>query len=257
MTLAQKFSELLFELSHEDRLRIFSMIQKNPVKLTHLSEKLNLQVQETSRHLSRLSDAKLIFKDVDGLYHLTPYGDHVIRLLPGYEFLSRHRNYFLTHKSTHLPDQFVARIGELNKCTFVDDIMVAFQEAKTLFEEAQEYVWILSDHVFPTTPPFVEGAMNRGVKIKMLLLEDLVLPPGAEPVPFIPNRIERKVIERVDVDLFTSEKKAIMAFPTLNDKIDHTGFISIDETSNKWFKDLFEYYWFKAKIGTPQGYPSE
>jgi len=223
------------------------------MKLTHLSEKLNLQVQETARHLSRLSDAKLILKDVDGLYHVTPYGDHVIRLLPGFEFLRKYRNYFLTHKSTHLPEEFVSRIGELSKCTFTDDIMVAFQEAKTLFEEVKERIWILSDHIIPSTPPYLESAMKRGVKVKLLLLEDLVFPPGFEPIPFIPNRIERKILERVGVDLFLSEKKGLIAFPTLEGKIDHTGFISVDEMSNKWLSDLFEYHWERAKIGTPKG----
>jgi predicted transcriptional regulator len=67
----EKFCNLLFELSHEDRLRIFFKLQKNIMKLTHLSEKPYLKVQETSRHLSRLSDAKLISKDVEGFYHLT------------------------------------------------------------------------------------------------------------------------------------------------------------------------------------------
>ncbi len=247
----EKSSNLFFELSHEDRLRIFNLIQKDPAKLTHLSEKLKLQVQETSRHLTRLSDAKLVSKDVDGFYHLTPYGDHVKKLLPGFEFLTKHKNYLLTHKTSHLPEQFVNRIGELNKSTFTDDIMVAFQEGKELFEEAKEYIWGLTDHMIPSTPPSITNAMKRGVNVKLLFLEDTTFPAGYEPIPFIPNRIERKILDRVDAELWISEKKGLMSLPTVNGPIDNTGFISKDETSLNWLKDLFEYYWKRAKTGTP------
>ncbi len=247
----EKSSNLFFELSHEDRLRIFNMIQKNPAKLTHLSEKLKLQVQETSRHLTRLSDAKLISKDADGFYRLTPYGDHVTKLLPGFEFLSKHKNYFQTHKSSHLPDQFVNRIGELNKCTFTDDIMVAFQEGEDLFQQAQEYIWGLSDHAIPSTPPSITTAMKRGVNVKLLFQENTTFPAGYEPIPFIPNRIERKILNQIDLEIWISEKKGLISFPTVNGSMDNIGFIAKDETSTNWLRDLFEYYWKKAKTGTP------
>ncbi len=247
----EKISNLFFELSHEDRLRIFYMIQRSPAKLTHLSEKLNLQVQETSRHLSRMSDAKLILKDVEGFYHLTPYGDHIMKLLPGFEFLSKHRNHFLAHKSSYLPEEFVSRIGELNKCKLIDDLMGMLQEAKTGFEEAKEQIWILSDHLLITTPPALESVMRRGVKVKLLLLDSIVFPPGFQPIPFIPNRIETKILERVDIEIGLNEKRALITFKNADDKIDHSGFETTDEISHKWCKDLFEYYWARAKIGTP------
>ncbi len=249
----QKSSDLFFELSHEDRLRILFMIQKNPVKLTHLSEKLNLQVQETSRHLLRMSDARLILKDADGFYHLTLYGEHIMKLLPGFEFLSKQRNHFLAHKTSHLPEEFVSRIGELNKCRLIDDLMGMLQEAKTGFEEAKEQIWILSDHMLTTTPPALETVMGRGVKVKLLLLESMIFPPGFQPIPFIPNRIETKTIERVDIEIGLNENAALITFKNGDDKIDHSGFVTTDELSYKWCRDLFEYYWARAKIGTPTG----
>jgi len=253
--MAERLSELLFELSHEDRLNIFHMIQKNPVKLTHLSEKLNLQVQETSRHLSRLSDAKLILKDVEGFYHLTPYGDHVIKLLPGLEFLSKHRKHFLTHESARLPEEFVNRIGELNNCNYIDDLMVMMQEAKTGFEEAKEFVWILSDHMLPTTPPAIEEVMKRGVKVRLLLLESLSFPARFQPIPYAPNKIERRISDKIDIELGIHEKQALITFKNLDAKIDHSGFITTDNRAHKWCKDVFEYYWVRAKTGTPEGHP--
>ena len=57
-----------------------------------------------------------------------------------------------------------------------------------------------------------------------------------------------------NVDLFLSEKKGLIAFPTISGKTDHTGFASADEISRRWCADLFEYYWDGGKIGTPKSY---
>jgi predicted transcriptional regulator len=54
------------------------------MKLSHVSKKLDFTVQETSRSITRLSEAKMIIKDVDGLYCLTPYGEESLNLLSGF-----------------------------------------------------------------------------------------------------------------------------------------------------------------------------
>jgi predicted transcriptional regulator len=254
--MAEIYSDLFFEFSHEDRVKILLEIDKAPSKLSHLSEKLDLKVQETARHLSRLTEAKLISKDINGDYRATPYGDHVLRLLPGFNFLRRHREYFTTHRSAHLPIEFVGRIGELSMCKFTDNVMAAYQEVRSIYEEAQEYIWGLSDQITPYSPPFIDSAMKRGVKVRLLLLEGMVFPPGFEPVSFVPGRIEHKTLDKLDIGMVVSEKKATIVFPTSEGKLDPSmAFISTDNTSKMWVSDLFEFYWSKAKIGTPDSYP--
>jgi len=56
----ERLCNLLFGLSNECRLRILLKLQKGAMRLAHLSEKLDLTVQETSWHPSRLRNAKLI-----------------------------------------------------------------------------------------------------------------------------------------------------------------------------------------------------
>lgn len=251
----EKLCNLLFELSNENRLQILFEIQKGALRLTHLSEKLDITVQETSRHLSRLSDAKLIAKDTDSFYHLTPYGEHTIKLLPSFSFLSKHREYLTAHTILQLPDVFVSRIGDLNNCTFTDDVMVAFHKVNTLIQEAQEHVWIISSQILMSTLPLLEEAVKRGVKFKLILPEDLIPPSGFKPIPMIPNLIERRTLEKVKVVVVMSEKKARVAFPTIDEKMDHIGFGSTDKRAYSWCKDLFLYFWERAKFGRPEGYP--
>jgi predicted transcriptional regulator len=53
----ENFSSLLFELSSTDRLDILMLLKKTPMKLSHISSKLDFTVQETSRHITRLNEA--------------------------------------------------------------------------------------------------------------------------------------------------------------------------------------------------------
>ena len=252
----ERLCNLLFELSNEDRLKILLGLQERAMRLTHLSEQLNLTVQETSRHLSRLSDAKLIKKDVDGLYRSTPYGEHSMKLLSGFRFLSQHREYFTTHTTSHLPHEFVSRIGDLVNCTFEDDVMVAFHGVEHMIQEAQEHVWILSDQILMSTQPFLVKAVKRGVEFRLILPEDMTPPQGFKPTLTITKRGKMRTLKRVDVGLATSEKEGVVAFPTTDGRMDYLGFGLTDERSHKWCRDLFLYYWEKGKRGKPKGYPS-
>ena len=201
----EKLSDLLFELANEDRLKILLQIQEKPQRLTQISEKLGLTVQETSRHLLRMSQAKLIVKDAEGNYHLFPYGEYVLRELSGLEFLSQNRAYFTTHSLSNLPDEYIARLGELKVCTFTDDVMVAFSKAENLIQDAQEYVWIIGNQVLMSTVPLLEEAIKKGVTFRLILPEDLIPPPGFKPLPNVPGRIERRTLKQVNVTIIMSE----------------------------------------------------
>ena len=124
--------DLFFELSNEDRLRILTTLQNEPLKLTQLSNKLDLPNQEVSRHLARLVTLDLCYRDGEGSYRLTPYAEHAIKLTSGYEFISKNRTYFKTHTAMGLPIQFQLRIGELIKCMPISDVMTNLSDVRDM-----------------------------------------------------------------------------------------------------------------------------
>ncbi len=248
--------ELLFELANSDRFKILLLAEKQKLKLSHISKNLDMTVAETSRHLQRLRETKLLEKDSEGLYELTPFGQLTLSLTPSFDFLSKHRDYFKDHTLSHLPFEFTSRIGELANCIFTDDVMVAFHLTENVIEEAQEYIWILSNQVLVSTLPFLEKAIRRGVKFQLILPKDLIPPPGFKPLPIIPNLIERRTLARVDSVIIVSEKKGRLAFLNKAGMMDYTGFGSTDERGHKWCRDLFVHYWEKANRERPSNYPS-
>ena len=50
----------LFELSNEIRHNILLLILKEPIRMTNIANKLELNTPEVSRNLSRMSESKLI-----------------------------------------------------------------------------------------------------------------------------------------------------------------------------------------------------
>jgi predicted transcriptional regulator len=257
----KKFSSLLFELSSIDRLDILFLLEKTPLKLSHISNKLDFTVQETSRNITRLSEAKLIIKDTDSAFHLTPYGEEVLHLLSGYKFLFKNRDYFQTHNLDKLPEQFRAGLSILDQCESVNDVMISFHNVEMMIADASELVWILTDQVLASTIPPLVQAIERGVEFRLLM------PMAYAPSDDIRKLVDNPVFERagrkkklanrflnaIDAFLCLSEREvAAIAFPNLNGRLDYLGFRSPNDSVVEWSKALYSHYWEKATSQIPE-----
>jgi predicted transcriptional regulator len=149
----ESLQNLLFELAGAARLEIMFELRKCPLRLSYLSKRLDFTVQETSRNVSRLADAKLVIKKADGKFRLTPYGKDALNLLDGFDFLSKHRDYFATHNLSTLPKEFSFNLASLKGSQLVDDVMVVFSNVEGMIQKAEEYIWILSNQVLVSTLP--------------------------------------------------------------------------------------------------------
>ena len=244
----EELSRLLFELSNEDRLRILEVLRASPAKLTPLSSSLDLTVQETSRHLSRLTKAKLIQKEPNGAYSITSYGTQLYDVLPSFSFLIKNREYFMTHTLAQLPKQFISRIGELAHAELTDNAIVLFQQVDTLISKSNEYVWILSDQALSSTFPLLLESLERGVKFRVVLPADIGVPEL--PEDRLPNfskfrgkLMEPRHLERVTHVDILSETEAILALPDLENRLDYLGFRINDPEGHTWCHDLFLHFW--------------
>jgi predicted transcriptional regulator len=93
--------KLPFDISSSDRLMLLFALRKEVnLRLSHLAQKINSTIQESSRHVRLLTEAKLVEKNSDGFYTLTSYGKLVLLLPSSFGFLSETRDYFLSLPST-------------------------------------------------------------------------------------------------------------------------------------------------------------
>jgi predicted transcriptional regulator len=106
----EQLAEILFILSSIDRLTLLFEIRSEKRRLTYLTSKLSATPQETSKHLMRLRDARLIEKDSDGFFRLTTLGSIILSMVPGLKFVIKNTNYFLLHDISSLPLEFIERL---------------------------------------------------------------------------------------------------------------------------------------------------
>jgi len=236
-------SSLLFELSSDERMTILKNLLKERLKLSHIAKKQDITATEASRHLQRLSDARLIQKDENGFYHLTKYGELNLSLLDSLFFTSGNRQYFLDHDASVLPYQFINRLGELSVSSFQGDFITTFAYVEGMMRQAEEYVYAMEEQFHVNAPPIVAEKMKLGVDIRTILPKTIVPPPGFRPAA----GVERRLLPSVKINLFVTDKEAVFGLPNLDGRIDYSVFVSKDPKFRKWCVDLFMHYWDQGK----------
>jgi predicted transcriptional regulator len=236
--------DLLFEFSNEERLKILYELEKGPKNLTSIAKDLDFTSQGTSRNIARLIETFIIRRKSDGEYELTSYGNVSLKLLSSYTFLSRNRQYFLSHDASVLPYEFVNRLGELTASSIQEDFVTNYLLEVEMLKEAEEYFYATGDQFNVNARPIIAEKLNLGVEIRTILPETIVPPPGFRPASG-PNR---RLLPKVQVAITVTEKKAFLGLPTLDGKFDQgVRFVSVDPKFRKWCRNLFNYYWEQSK----------
>jgi len=239
----EKLGALFFELSSDERMEILNNLSKEGLKLSHIAQRQNMTVPEASRHLQRLSDAKLVSRDVENLYKITSYGKLILSLLPALGFVSENREYLLEHDTSHLPYKLISRIGELSLGSLNMDALACIAYAERALKQAEEYSWSLTDQVIASSSTIIEEKIKAGMKIRAILPENLVGPLGYNP----PHGVERRTLPKIDVRVMVTEMEAMLGLPFLNGQMDYAQIISKDPKFCEWCRDLYSFYWEKAK----------
>ncbi len=243
----EKLHKLLFELSSAERATIMVELQKRRMKLSQTSRKMNLTVAETSRHLQRLGEAKLIHKDTDGYFGLTPFGVLALSLLSGLKFISDHREYFAEYDSSRIPYEFIERVGELEECVHATEVLRNLEEGENMIRDAGEFVWILSDQILASSIPILAQKVKTPFDLRIILPEGRFPPEKVSKLPSTMPSVQKRVLSKIDVLIVLTEKQGVFCLPNLNGKIDYTGFNGKDARFRKWCRDLFLHYWEKAQ----------
>ncbi len=250
--------DLLFELSNEDRLRILFELDKETLKLSHISKRLDFTVQETSRNIARLVEARLVTRTTDGAYEISPYGVQAIKLLPGYQFLTKNTDYFYKHP-LGIPQEFASRIGELIECKPVSQLLDVFTNVERILGEAEEYyVYIGEPLSMSAGITLARDALDRGIKGWGIEPKGYERPAQLiESVPeevwkeirahSIKGNLKNKTLDTFEVTMCMNEKEvAILNFLNPVTGFEYNGFTSTDCNTVKWCKEIFDYYWEKA-----------
>jgi predicted transcriptional regulator len=240
--------ELLFILSSEDRVRMLSALGEEGLKLSPLSSKVSITIQEASRQVGRLHSAKLVEKDTEGLYVLTNLGRTALKLLPSFDFLVDNSSYLLAHSLSDLPPGFVERLGELTGAEqgkTLGDILRHFQE---VMDGAGERVWLMADHVLLLDEVAAKARCSEGLSIRVVIPRS-VTRDGAygDLLKGFRGDMELGLVDNVQVGMALNEKVAGVVFPDRDGRVDFDGGLRGHSPAFiRWCSDLFLFHWNEA-----------
>ena len=256
----ERFYDLLFEISNDNRHRILVLLEEKPLRITEISRQMNLTTQEISRNVSRLMEIGLVFKDGEGFYHQTPYSELTSIVLEELQFISKNRDYFIKHIIRNLQPEFVKRIGELSKSACTTSVMEFLYFVDKTIRESQKGVWLQVDQYPLTALGSIADALKRGVSFRIIENKNMSSGPflnleSIEDTPLLVRSrntplSEQRTMDSTDLFLLISEDKCAVAFQIPEGGFDYHGFTATDERSLKWSRDLFQQNWEKSEPRT-------
>lgn len=240
--------ELMFILSSEDRVRMLSALGEEGLKLSPLSSKVSITIQEASRQVGRLQSAKLVEKDSQGLYVLTTLGRTALRLLPSFDFLVDNSDYLLAHDLSGLPPGFVERMGELAGAEHgktVGDILRHFQD---VMGGATDHIWLIADQVLLLDEVTAKARHSEGVSIRVVIPRSIARDDAySDLLKGFKGDMELGLVDGVQVGMALNEKTAGVIFPDRDGRVDFDeGLRGQSPAFHRWCSDLFLFYWNEA-----------
>jgi len=241
-----EITDLLFEISSEERLRILHLLEDEPKKLSDLAKILDITTSETSRHLSRLVDKGTIEKNNNGEYCLNGYGNLLIQMTSYYEFLVDKREYIQTHDLSVLPSGFITQLGNLKDSMIVNGVYQVMDVQMAAVTESKERIWIVSPEPYRQIGSVLDEKIASGIDVR-IILED----KG-------PDTHTHKHMAGLDVKYFRTlltvpilvgvfDDRGGVCFPDKSGKVDLSVMISgISEEFYSWISEVFQYYWNKT-----------
>jgi predicted transcriptional regulator len=236
------------------------LLDEKPMRITDIAKEQDLHHPEIRRHIARLQSIGLVKRDLEGYYHLTPYGEISLLFFKDFEVISENSEYFEDHSLEGIQSEFVRLIGKLEECYYLENAIDFFHSIENLFKEANEYVWLLVDQFPINSLATIVETINRGVKFRIIETKDRVINPDIDALTSeetnaltrtrVTPLVDQRMLSEVTILIFLSENSCIFALPDLNNQFDFKGFSSPHKSSRNWCEKVFNHHWEKAEHRT-------
>ena len=236
---------LMFELSHPERLHILHLLEKKPMRLSQISKMLKITTAEVSRHLDRLSKAKLIDRDSESSFYITHFSSIILAEIARFDFMTGNIDFFLNHDLSLIPGHLhwfgSMATGEFTKGTLETSSLI-----KDISVNAEDYIFVISAEVMRGMVDIDCRRYDEGVIFKKIYPEDAEIPE--EYRTKLGESFEIRTLENVPLGLKMSEGMSGVALRDTGGKVDYSmALVGEDDVFRRWVKAIFDHYWDEAK----------
>jgi predicted transcriptional regulator len=234
------------------------LLDKKPSRVSSIARELEITAQEVFRNINRLYDSGFVKRGDDlsgdgggGAFQLTELGRLLVKQIPYFVALDKHRKFFKDHTFTNIPPKFVNRIGALYNCEIIENVTPVFEKLKKLESGAKEYLKIMVSQAWPEEGRILTDRAMNNIEVWTIIGRNTVFPKEViESVrPTIidmqrSGKIKGKMLEKVDIALYISDSQSAVMLPNLKGEIDMSVLLfGSDPMFNEWCLDIFNYLW--------------
>lgn len=247
---ADPASDLAFEALQRGRLDILEALVE-PLRYSDLARSLAVSEGELSRNLKRLTEARLLDRNTDGRFSLTPLARSTLAFAPGLRVLQRQAEFFADHRLDELPGDLLRDCGALAGAKLLQDPFKMFGAIGEVFDGVRTFFWgqwIIQKQVF--SPEEIAGQQvltdriraNKADARGVLLAEELPLlkhlPAGFEGL------VKVRTVPAAPTSLAMSDAGAFLQLNDRSGRIDFNyAFWGNDASYMAWCRRLFLHYW--------------
>jgi len=236
---------LMFELSHPERLHILHLLERKPMRLSQISKKLKITTAEVSRHLDRLSKARLIDRDSESSYFITPFSAIILGEVTRFDFITRNLDFFLNHDLSQIPGH-LHWLDSMAQGQFTQGTLETSSLIKDISVNAQEFIDVISAEVMRGMVEIDCGRHDDGMTIKKIYPEDAEIPD--QYMSRLGEGFEIRTLEHVPLGLKMSERMGGVALRDTAGKVDYsTAMVGEDASFRRWVRSIFDYYWEESR----------
>jgi len=253
-------NQILFELSNEERLRVFKALFNEKKKHSDLEQELSLPGSEISRHLKRLNESHLIRKSLNHQYSITNLGKIFYQLLDIFEVSIKLREFFNTHSITMIPLDLILQLGSIKTIELGTNTIQNLELYSDMIKNAESVIYITMHQVQNSIiPVFEKKIQNKSMDIRVLVDKTVLISSQNSGLETLNRQDPEDFFKKVDLlkpvkiydntldfSLLITDKGA-MLFLDKDGEIDYNQcLLDNNKSFIEWTTELFEYSWEKG-----------
>ncbi|UCE74206.1 MAG: ArsR family transcriptional regulator [Methanomassiliicoccales archaeon] len=221
------------------------MLKEKPMRLSHISNKLEVTTAEVSRHLDRLGKARLIERNSENYYNITPFATIVLSEYSNFDFLTKNIDFFVNHDLTLIPEH-LHWFNSMAYGNFTEGTLETSSIIKDASVDAKKFIHVISEEVMRGLVEIDAKKNDEGVVFKKIYPKDVQFPSEYESR--LSDTFEIRTLEDIPLAMKMNEKIAGVALRDINGKVDYSAaLVGENEYFRRWISAIFEYYWNMAK----------
>lgn len=228
-----------------------------PLRLTDISDRIGLSKPLTKMHLDSLNEMGIVRKTQRNQFVVTGQGVTLLTRLELIKRISENVGFYCNHSLGDIPEFLIERLTAIRHSTLIPRLTDVFVSLETIVKECKSFFYCVVSQ-----PPFIVTEslalkLKDDIKLGVILGKNSI---GFENTDFFhtlgvttntsQESFERRLVERVSVNVFVTEKRGAIMLPFSNgDTIDTSSMLT--STDSRFIEWCLDFYRHKRKDSQP------